>query len=218
MTHFVLQTRFFLIRHAESEGNVAQKFQGRSDTPLSELGKRQALLLQKKLENEKIDVVYYSPLVRARDTAQIAFGSRHIPIIAENMLLARNFGPFDGLKLEEAKKFHPLAEELYAGRISDINLDGVESISSLQDRSLAAIKEISSKHQGQNVAMVTHLFWIKSLLSKILGISFQDIRKMLPPTAWFVPAASITIADARLINGTLQFDLKMIGDESYFSV
>lgn len=203
----IAQTRLFIVRHASTE-RIGERFQGRFEVPLSDAGKRQALLLGKKLENEIIDAVYSSPLSRARDTATIAFGSRQIPFATDDMLSARDFGLIDGMGLEEAKKLHPLAGDLYAGRIGDIDLAGMEPIREVQARSISAINRFCLRHKNGTIAVVSHLFWIRSLLSQMLDIPFQDVPR------WFAPT-SITVANATQSNGIFRFQIDVFGDETH---
>jgi len=62
-------TKFLLIRHGETEWNRELIFRGRSDIPLSAVGRRQAAQLAAALAHEPIAAIYASPLSRARDTA-----------------------------------------------------------------------------------------------------------------------------------------------------
>ena len=64
-------TEILLIRHGETEWNAAGLFRGRADIALNENGIRQAELLAEYLSEKKIDVIYASPLERARKTAEI---------------------------------------------------------------------------------------------------------------------------------------------------
>jgi broad specificity phosphatase PhoE len=137
-----MKTRIHIIRHGKSEGNIRRSFQGRDNSELSDLGRRQAERLRDRLADTPVDVVYHSPLKRARRTAEIVFGGRGVPLIEKQGFIERDFGPLDGVTLEEAKKVHPDAEEFYHGRIIDIGLGGVESIEDLRKRSLPTLEEI----------------------------------------------------------------------------
>ena len=55
-------TRILLVRHCEAQGNVKRVFQGHTDAPISENGKKQLDLLALRLRNETIDAIYSSPL------------------------------------------------------------------------------------------------------------------------------------------------------------
>ena len=53
------------MRHGETNWNKARKFQGMTDIPLNELGRRQAMYAHEALKDIKIDVAFTSPLSRA---------------------------------------------------------------------------------------------------------------------------------------------------------
>ena len=64
-------TILYLIRHGETGGNYEGRFQGIIDNPLNEYGIRQAKMLGEAFSLSKIDVLYTSPLQRAKKTAEI---------------------------------------------------------------------------------------------------------------------------------------------------
>ena len=204
-----MKTTLLLIRHGKSKGNLVRKFQGHDDTPLSDVGREQAQLLKEKLMDTMIDVVYRSPLKRAKTTAQIVFEGHKVPFIEEPLLIERNFGVFDGLTLEEAKKIHCNAEDFYMLRLVDLDLKGVESLYSVQNRALATIEKIVKENKGKTVALVTHNFWIKSFLSRILDLPFSEVHKHS------VRTTSVTTVFAEDIEGELIFEVKEIGDKTH---
>ena len=71
----------YIIRHGETDWNVLRKFQGRTDIPLNENGRQVAAWTKEGLKDVAFDLVYTSPLRRAKETAQIIVGDRQIPII-----------------------------------------------------------------------------------------------------------------------------------------
>ena len=64
----------YLARHGESDWNVANRFQGVTDRPLTDRGRTQAEELAQEVAGKGIDAVYSSPLRRALDTAAIVAG------------------------------------------------------------------------------------------------------------------------------------------------
>src|SRR6266508_1920358 len=80
--------RLIIVRHGESEWNRIGRYQGQQDTPLSELGARQAEALARRLTHEPIDIIFASPLQRAAKTAQaIARHHTDVPFTLEPALL-----------------------------------------------------------------------------------------------------------------------------------
>ena len=63
--------KLLLVRHGQSTYNLANKFTGWKDPPLSELGKNQAEETAIKLQKYHIDVVYSSSLIRAKSLSTL---------------------------------------------------------------------------------------------------------------------------------------------------
>ena len=62
---------FYLVRHGESEANVARRFAGRTDSPMTERGREQAKAVAEALAKIHFDRIVSSPLSRCRDTALV---------------------------------------------------------------------------------------------------------------------------------------------------
>ena len=63
-------TEVILIRHGETEWNVAKRFQGHKDSDLTENGKRQVEALGTRFQDEELDQLYSSDLLRTQKTAK----------------------------------------------------------------------------------------------------------------------------------------------------
>ena len=96
-------------------------------------------------------------------------------------------------------------------KLVDLDLKGVEPLSSVQERSLNAVEKIVKENQGKTVALVTHNFWIKSFLSRILNLPFEEVRKNS------VRTTSLTTVLAEEKGGKLVFDVKEIGDKAHIA-
>lgn len=101
----------WFVRHGETVWNKENKICGATDSPLTELGHQQALETGKKIRELgiKADMILYSPLSRARDTAVHIAEICGIPLREEPRLFEQNFGkyestPRNGEEFREAKK------------------------------------------------------------------------------------------------------------------
>lgn len=87
----------YIIRHGQTEVNRAKALQGRSDRPLNETGIREAGEAAKALEGIAFSRVFSSPLLRARQTAEIVAPGTEIEI--DERLIEMDYGPYEGLDL-----------------------------------------------------------------------------------------------------------------------
>ncbi|MDP9116224.1 MAG: histidine phosphatase family protein, partial [Actinomycetota bacterium] len=71
---------FAFIRHGQTDWNRDDKLQGSSDIPLNEVGRQQAREAAAHLGHGGWQVVVSSPLVRARETAEIIAGELAIEL------------------------------------------------------------------------------------------------------------------------------------------
>ncbi len=86
----------YIMRHGKTEWNAKHKLQGRTDIPLSDEGRIMAENAGNKYKNIHFDVCYCSPLVRAKETAEILLKDRNIPIITDDRLVEMSFGVCEG--------------------------------------------------------------------------------------------------------------------------
>jgi 2,3-bisphosphoglycerate-dependent phosphoglycerate mutase len=96
---------FVFLRHGESVGNVESRWQGQSDYPLTERGRAQAQALAKRWQEEKakFDLVITSPLIRAKDTAEIVASALDVKVEADPLWMERNVGEMTGLTIDEIR-------------------------------------------------------------------------------------------------------------------
>lgn len=97
---------FVFLRHGESVGNVESRWQGQSDYVLTERGRAQARALAQrwKAEGVKFNLIISSPLVRARETAEIIASAVNANVELDPILMERHIGEMEGLTAEEVRK------------------------------------------------------------------------------------------------------------------
>jgi len=102
-------TRIFLIRHGEPVQGQGKIFLGQFDVPLSEEGKRQALLAGKSLALKKANPkrIYTSDLLRARETADIIAEQLGAPVEPDKLFREMAMGIWDGELIEDIKAKFP---------------------------------------------------------------------------------------------------------------
>jgi len=88
-------TRLFLLRHGETQANLNQIYQGRGDSPLSELGIEESKQMAEALKGEPFSAVYSSNLSRSFKTAQIIAEKHKLEVVKIPELAERNYGVFE---------------------------------------------------------------------------------------------------------------------------
>lgn len=140
--------RLMFIRHGQAERRAGD---GPDGPGLSRLGLRQAARVAKRLAKEKLDYVYSSDLIRARETADHIMGfHKDVPLAitpAAREVTAYHFTPCD----------EPRDKLVY------------EAISTERDTLIRFANQLRHKHApGQTVVIVTHGNFIRTILP-ILG-------------------------------------------------
>jgi len=87
----------YFVRHGQTIWNVEKRFQGLSDSPLTELGITQAKLLGKKLKDIKFDKFYSTSLKRANDTANYIKGDRDQEVEIFDDFIEISMGDMEGM-------------------------------------------------------------------------------------------------------------------------
>ncbi len=100
---------FVFLRHGESVGNAEDRFQGQCDFPLTDKGKAQAQALAERWQAEgaRYDACISSPLLRARQTAEIVAGRLGLTVEFDPVWKELHNGLLAGLSQEEAAVQHP---------------------------------------------------------------------------------------------------------------
>lgn len=173
--------KLFAVRHGQSEMNAqGVRLAGQVETPLTELGRQQALegakslydslgadlwLSEVALHPEKAPAVYASPLSRASDTAQIfvdylAGQARRlgvqlqVPVVKDDRLKEIAFGRYDGKPVTEAQQAHP--ELLVDGNLAQRFPEGESRLETV-NRVSSFLNDAAGRHQDQPVLMFCHL-------------------------------------------------------------
>ncbi len=154
----------YFVRHGESEANAARRFAGRSDSPLTERGRRQAEAIADELAKIHIDRIVSSPLARCRDTA-IAIARRHqLPVDLEPDLVEIDVGDRTGTPFDEARGLPNWRDDGF------VAWPGGETLETVIERALRAIGRITTQNSGQTVLLVGHGGVTRILMSHFLGI------------------------------------------------
>ena len=153
-------TRLVLVRHGEAQCHVAQVVGGpKGCTGLSDLGRRQAESLRRRLERTGelagADVLYASTLPRAVETAELIAPALGGPAVKQDEELCELYpGDADGISWEEFRERYTWPAG--TGEIFRPMAPGAESWVRFTERVGAALARLADDHAGQTVVVACH--------------------------------------------------------------
>ena len=160
----------FLARHGETEWNRLGRWQGRTDIPLSAIGRAQALTLAERLRHHGITQIHSSDLSRARETAEIIATTLGVARVSlDERLRERGFGCFEGLTREECAERHSEAWQRYLADRRDTPSDA-EPYAAVVARVIAGLTAVTELSEPtEHVLVVSHGAAIRSFIHAITG-------------------------------------------------
>ena len=181
----------YIVRHGHCESNVPDLIQGQIDSPLTELGKRQAESAAERLATESITAVYSSNLCRARDTA-IPIAARHGLQILETALLRECcLGVAQGLTVSQFAEQYPAEYRLWREDPIANRPPGAERFEDVTERCGLFLRQVRAAHgDGEAIAVVGHVGSINGLICAAFGLPVRFYLGMQ------VANASLSILDA----------------------
>jgi probable phosphoglycerate mutase len=171
-------TLITLVRHGQTDWNLARRIQGTTDIPLNETGRADARTAAARLSGSVHHPIYASPLLRARETAEIisaelGLGSPAlVPEIRE-----REFGEGEGMLvpdyLEKYGDWHaPVPDAETLEEVCERALRGLHRIAREARRRSAPVAE--------SVIVVAHGGVIRSLIDHVSGGTLPKLGDVLP--------------------------------------
>ena len=142
--------KVYFVRHGESQWNVEDKICGVTDSPLTEKGQEQAAKTGMAILEAKIhaDIILYSPLQRAADTALKISEITGIPAKEETRLIEQNFGIWEGTSPRNSMDF-------YRAKLNFINsFERGESMFRVAQRIYNLLDEL--KYDDRTCILVAH--------------------------------------------------------------
>ncbi len=148
-------TRFFLVRHGETEWNRLRKIQGLSDIPLNDTGRAQASALGEILAQHRFDLIVSSPLSRALETAQILAHRLGMPApVIIDTLVERNYGEAEGSNGADLDTRYPAGTEI----------PGREDRADVTRRAVSTLHDLARRHPEADILAVAHGGLIRSVV------------------------------------------------------
>lgn len=197
-----------LLRHGQSEWNAIRRWQGRADTPLTDLGRRQAVSCADELTRRasstgrRFGSVWSSTLGRAEETATIISRSLALgAVTTDDRLCEADAGEWEGLTPDEIERRYP---GFLAGHRRP---DTFESPVAVIDRAWATLNDIAHGHRGDaDVLVVTHSGVLRSI---VRHLDTADERIPNLGGIWVRVVANPSTSDGSVIDGPIEYGVQL---------
>jgi broad specificity phosphatase PhoE len=170
-----LQKTIYLTRHGSTAYNDDDLLQGLIDIKLSKRGIRESEQLAEHLKNEAVDVIFHSPLTRARQTAEIVNRYHQARLHVIDGFMEMDMGDWEGLNYFRVMEQH---QETFHQWLSDADMliPGGESPSQVFKRVKPGAEQILAS-QFSNILIVGHAMVNRAILGNFLGMDVLISRR-----------------------------------------
>lgn len=200
----------FLLRHGETDWNLAGRLQGHTDITLNENGReqiRQAAEILSGLATD-MDLIIASPLSRARESAEIVadqLAYKKENVVVEPLLIERSFGRGEGLTLAERNEQYP-----------DGNYPEMEAYEALITRARTVFEKIVSTFAEQkNILLVAHGAILHAILTAITEGRIAYGGKKVQLTPGSIHLIQYTEGEIKRRNVNFPYDLQKLSHAEY---
>jgi ribonuclease H / adenosylcobalamin/alpha-ribazole phosphatase len=169
---------FFLLRHGATDWNLEHRVMGRRSIGLNEIGRRQIRSLVAHVGRLGITTIWTSPLIRARETAEIAADALGgLPVAEDEGLTEVDYGAWEGRTFPEIA-CDPAYREFQVDPVHRPAPGGGESLVGVQSRVYEAMARVARKACGAPVLIVSHGDPLRLVLAGCLGLALEEFRRL----------------------------------------
>jgi broad specificity phosphatase PhoE len=165
-----------LVRHGQTDENVSGKVSGQGPVPLNARGQEQAQLAAEVLSSLGVTHIFSSPVVRARQTAEVLAQRLQVGIEEVPDLREVGYGDWEGQYFQHLRQ-HPVAHQVFHDPVHAVFPNG-ESLPAVQQRGVQVIEAVRRQHPRGILALVSHGDVIRTALAHYLGMPFNDYRRL----------------------------------------
>jgi 2,3-bisphosphoglycerate-dependent phosphoglycerate mutase len=189
-------TTLLLARHGETDWNSERRWQGHADRPLNARGREQAHELAESLAGRRIDAIYASDLLRARETAEIVGAELGLPVTLDRNLREVDVGEWSGLVHTEIESRYPEGFRRWQQGLH--GWVGGESYDEMGERVVRALVSIAARHPGETVFVVSHGGAIRACQATAAGLRNDEFRRTESRPTPNCAVFEFVVADGRL--------------------
>ncbi len=171
-----MSSQLLVIRHGQTEWSKVGKHTGRSDIPLTEQGRAEARDAAETLHGWSIAHAYSSPLVRARETADIVSPACGVDV--DDHLVEWDYGDFEGETTPQSR------ERISGWSVWTHEITGGESCDEVGERADAFLARYHDEIEpGENAVVFAHGHLLAILIARWCGLPAIEGRRFALATA-----------------------------------
>ena len=164
--------KLYFVRHGESEANVLQVYSNNSHLhPLTEKGRGQAHALAESLQGLPLSKIYYSPVLRATQTAAILASELQLPSEMADALREYDVGVLEGQTYEIGEPIYREVAEAWIRGEWERRIEGGESFLDIQRRFVPFLESLIGQYSStiDGIVLVGHGGTYMGMLPLILS-------------------------------------------------
>jgi broad specificity phosphatase PhoE len=167
--------QLLVIRHGQTEWSRVGRHTGRTDIPLTEVGRAEARDAARTLAGWNLVRAYCSPLGRARETAQIVEPS--CGVVVDPNLLEWDYGDFEGETTPESR------ERIPGWSVWTHEITGGERVDDVGARADAFLTRFATEVTAGNAVVFAHGHLLAVLIARWCGLPAVEGRRFALATA-----------------------------------
>ena len=170
------RAELLLVRHGRTAWHSPNRYTGRSDIDLDDVGREQAKELGRWSVSADIAALYSSPMVRTRATAAPVADATGLRPVTRDELREIDFGVAEGRTLEEVAEEDPAAARAFLADPISGHWPGGDDPATRAVEAATALASIAGAHAGKRVMVVAHSTLLRLVLCQLLRIPLAHYR------------------------------------------
>ena len=163
-----MKTTILLVRHGQSEANLADLFAGHTGHPLTALGHQQAEKTAQYLrETYPVNMVFSSDLPRAFQTAEHIANIFSLPVITDARFREISGGEWEYVPLAKLSEKFPEDYHIWKTDIGNACCTGGEKVLDTAERVFDGLKALAQRYAGGCIVVATHAMALRTALWKV---------------------------------------------------
>ena len=163
-------TRLVVVRHGRTEWNRVERFRGRANIELDEVGIKQAEAVATRGAEWQISAVYSSPLSRALTTAEKLARPLKLEVMLLPDIIDIDYGDWQGMSPEEVAAKYGDLYLTWLNSPHKVKFPGGESLAEIRERAASAVNDLIAQYPKETIVLVSHKVVCQILILSLLGL------------------------------------------------